>query len=81
MLATFGDQFRSGPSPQEVKHILEDAGVESKPSETEWHGVKMSDTTPEELEAVLSNTILKEFKVRLDRIGIEYQTPQLPAAA
>jgi len=81
MLATFGEQFRSGPSPDEVRHIMEDAGVESKASDTEWQGVKMSDTSPEELEAVLSDTILKEFKIRLGRIGIDYQTPQRPAAA
>jgi len=27
---------------------------------------------------VLSDTVLKEFKVRLGRIGIDYQTPAAP---
>ena len=37
--------------------------------------------TPEEIEAVLSDTILKDFQARLGRIGIEYQTPSRPQAA
>jgi hypothetical protein len=30
------------------------------------------------MEGVLANTVLKEFKIRLGRIGIEYQTPSAP---
>ena len=30
------------------------------------------------MEAVLADTVLKEFKLRLERIGIEYQTPARP---
>jgi len=30
------------------------------------------------MEGVLSDTVLKEFKVRLGRIGIDYQTPVAP---
>ena len=33
---------------------------------------------PEEMEQVLADTVLKEFKIRLGRIGIEYQTPVRP---
>ena len=40
-----------------------------------WHGTDLNVADPEEIEAVLADTVLKEFKVRLDRIGIEYQTP------
>ena len=29
---------------------------------------------------MLGNTILKEFKLRLERIGIDYQTPLRPVA-
>jgi hypothetical protein len=46
----------------------------------EWHGVQLGQARPEELEAVLGDTILKEFKSRLERIGIEYQTPLRPVA-
>ncbi len=77
MLATFGDAFRQGPSPEEVDQILEKEGVKrEKPGE--WQGVKLGQATPEELEGVLGDTILKEFKLRLGRIGIEYQTPIQP---
>jgi hypothetical protein len=44
----------------------------------QWHGVKLGEARPEELEAVLEDTILKEFKLRLERIGIQYQTPVHP---
>jgi hypothetical protein len=30
------------------------------------------------MERLLSDTVLKEFKIRLERIGIEYQTPARP---
>jgi len=30
------------------------------------------------MEKVLADTVLKEFKIRLGRIGIEYQTPRAP---
>jgi hypothetical protein len=33
---------------------------------------------PEEMEAVLADTVLREFKIRLGRIGVEYQTPVRP---
>lgn len=45
---------------------------------TEWHGADLSYSPPEELEAVLGDTVLAEFKTRLSRVGIEYQTPQAP---
>jgi hypothetical protein len=76
MLATFGEAFRSGPSPEEVGERLRRAGLERRGGE--WHGVRFGEASPEELEAVLEDTILKEFKQRLERIGIEYQTPTRP---
>lgn len=78
MLATFGAAFRQGPSPAEMNQILEKEGVQ-RASGKEWQGVKLGEASPEELEAVLSDTILKEFKLRLERIGIEYQTPVRPS--
>jgi len=77
MLATFGAAFREGPSPQEMAERLAKAGVEAKGGQ-DWHGVRLGEATPEELEHVLGDTILKEFKKRLQRVGVEYQTPLLP---
>lgn len=77
MLATFGQAFRQGPGPEEVAERMRLAGAPAaKPAQ--WHGVKLGEADPEELEAVLEDTILKEFKLRLERIGIEYQTPVRP---
>jgi rubrerythrin len=78
MLATFADRFRQQPLQAEIQRRLQAAGA--KPTEpSDWHGVKLGQAKPEELEAVLGNTILKEFKLRLERIGIDYQTPLRPA--
>ena len=78
MLATFADRFRQQPPQEEIQRRLQAAGA--KPTESsDWHGVKLGQAKPEELEAVLGNTILKEFKLRLERIGIDYQTPLRPA--
>jgi hypothetical protein len=69
-LAVFADSFR---------------GADTKPKSTpeptasaEWHGTNLSTASPEEMEAVLANTVLGEFKTRLARVGIEYQTPRVP---
>ncbi len=79
MLATFGDQMRQGPTPEQVSEIVTASGG-TPVRQAEWQGLKLSEAAPEELEAVLGDTILKEFKLRLERIGIEYQTPERPAA-
>jgi hypothetical protein len=78
MLATFGAAFRDGPRPDEVAERLRLHGVEGKPAESTWHGVKLGEASPEELEHVLGDTILREFKLRLERVGVEYQTPVRP---
>jgi 1,2-phenylacetyl-CoA epoxidase catalytic subunit len=75
MLATFGAAFREGPSPDEVAERLRKAGIEDRGKDS-WHGVKLGEASPEELERVLGDTILKEFKKRLERVGVEYQTPR-----
>jgi hypothetical protein len=77
MLATFGAAFREGPSPEEIDERLRAHGIE-KQREGTWQGVNLGEAGPEELEYVLGDTILKEFKLRLDRIGLEYQTPARP---
>ena len=76
MLATFGSQLRQGPSPQEMQQRLAARGVTAAPAS--WQGVRLGEASPAELEAALGGTILKEFKIRLERIGITYQTPVVP---
>ncbi len=72
MLATFADGFRNNASAAELDRLGEER------SEAEFHGVDLSTMEPEEMEGVLADTVLKEFKTRLGRIGIEYQTPARP---
>lgn len=79
MLATFADRFRKQPSQQEIARRMRAAGAEPTQQNQQWHGVKLGEATPEELEAVLGDTILREFKLRLTRIGIDYHTPLRPA--
>ena len=43
-----------------------------------WHGADLNTASPQEMEAVLADTVLGEFKTRLARIGLEYQTPAAP---
>ena len=49
------------------------------PDDNSWHGANLATATPEEMEAVLADTVLGEFKTRLGRIGLEYQSPKVPA--
>ena len=46
-----------------------------------WNGTNLSVLEPAAMEQVLADTVLKEFKVRLGRIGLEYQSPPTPKAA
>jgi hypothetical protein len=72
MLATFADSFRDGPSQEEFSR-LRDQGKSA-----EWQGVAIDALDPQEMENLLADTVLHEFKVRLERIGLEYQTPVRP---
>jgi rubrerythrin len=81
MLATFADSFRrADPAVVEGRRVAEEAARQAgeEPAHTHWHGTDLATADPEELEAVLSDTVLKEFKIRLGRIGIEYQSPVAP---
>jgi len=77
MLATFSDAFRDNPMREEMDRIEAEAlgGAERH---AEYQGVDLAHMEPEEMEGVLADTVLKEFKTRLGRIGLEYQTPARP---
>jgi len=80
MLATFADRFRSQDAMAErarAEELMKAEGAEPE-SGAEFHGVNLNTASPEELEAVLADTVLGEFKNRLARVGIDYQTPQRP---
>jgi hypothetical protein len=75
MLATFADSFRAAAAQEEMRRIREH---QDPKQEAGWQGVDLNALDPSEMEDVLAGTVLKEFKLRLGRIGIEYQTPQRP---
>ena len=65
MLATFAGAFADATLPP----------PDADRADADWHGTNLATATPEEMEAVLATTVLGEFKTRLGRIGLEYQTP------
>lgn len=76
MLATFADAFRNNPAEAEFERIerrMQDQGLHAR-----YNGVDLAQLAPEQMEAVLADTVLKEFKTRLGRIGLEYQSPDRP---
>ena len=75
MLATFADAFRQAPTEEERKRFRQELGDRGA---AQWHGVNLATADPKDMEQVLSDTVLKEFKLRLGRIGIEYQSPVRP---
>jgi len=76
MLATFADAFRNNPARAEYKRLEEE--LQRSGQRADYQGVDLATMEPEQMEEVLADTVLKEFKVRLGRIGIEYQTPVRP---
>ena len=80
MLATFADTFRlQGQAMVEGRRLVQEKAARSgaSPSTQIWHGTDLASADPSQMEAVLSNTVVKEFKIRLERIGLEYQAPQM----
>ncbi len=73
MLATFADRFRDGAIAEQRRRMREQAAADVPPAI--WKGIDLADASPEELEKTLTNVVLNEFKVRLERLGLEYQTP------
>jgi hypothetical protein len=79
MLATFADQFSGDENRAELaemRKVAREAAGEG--AEGEWHGKNLAELDPEEMEGLLASTVLGEFKTRLGRIGIDYQTPVRP---
>jgi len=76
MLATFADSFRAAPAQEEMARLRRETG--GADAKSEWQGVDLSALEPREMEAVLADTVLAEFKNRLERIGLDYQTPVRP---
>jgi hypothetical protein len=72
MLATFADAFRQTQARAELDRI----GAERL--HAEYRGADIGVMEPAAIEHVLADTVLKEFKTRLGRIGIDYQTPAMP---
>ncbi len=72
MLATFADAFRNNQSVAEMERIGHAR------SHTSYQGADLGAMAPEEMESLLADTVLKEFKVRLGRLGLEYQSPPRP---
>ena len=72
MLATFADAFHGNRTVEELQKL----GMERPHSQ--YQGADLGVLSPEEMEHVLADTVLAEFKTRLGRIGIEYQTPAMP---
>ncbi len=71
MLATFADSFKANSDV--VEQAQDQASPDIKPAV--YHGVDLNRADATEMEAVLADTVLGEFKTRLGRIGLEYLSP------
>jgi hypothetical protein len=81
MLATFADRFRGqATAMREARRVAQEEAARAggHPTSHVWHGTDLTHADPAEMEAVLSETVLKEFKTRLARIGLDYQSPERP---
>jgi 1,2-phenylacetyl-CoA epoxidase catalytic subunit len=77
MLATFADSFRGqAANMEETRRIVQENTSEQKSQV--WHGTDLATADPAQMENVLADTVLNEFKTRLSRIGLEYQSPAQP---
>lgn len=72
MLATFSDAFRDTTALDELNRIGQER------THNEYQGADLGVLSTSEMESLLADTVLKEFKVRLGRIGLDYQSPARP---
>ncbi len=72
MLATFADAFRDTQAMTELERLNVERSHET------YQGRDLGVLSLAEMEGLLADTVLKEFKTRLGRLGIEYQTPAHP---
>ncbi|MBT4518965.1 MAG: ferritin-like domain-containing protein [Halieaceae bacterium] len=80
MLATFAGAFSNREeSREEARRVYGVDGEED--TQTVWQGTNLAQSETADIEKVLADTVLKEFKTRLARIGLEYQSPPNPVAA
>ena len=78
MLATFADSFRErDPMLEESRKRLRSSGAQQGGGARlhVWQGADLNVMEPAQMESLLADTVLKEFKTRLARIGLEYQSP------
>jgi 1,2-phenylacetyl-CoA epoxidase catalytic subunit len=82
MLATFSDSFAQAAETIDETRSEVGAAVAARGEDiqgADYHGTDLASATPEQMEGILADTVLAEFKTRLGRVGIEYQTPSVPA--
>lgn len=72
MLATFADAFRGSEALDELQRIGQER------THASYQGADLGVMSTGEMEHLLGDTVLKEFKTRLGRIGLEYQSPDRP---
>lgn len=72
MLATFADAFRDTQAMSELQRLNIDR------THAAYQGRDLGVMSLAEMEGLLADTVLKDFKARLGRLGIEYQTPAHP---
>jgi hypothetical protein len=81
MLATFARAFKDGASVMDESRALAAELAEASGRgrrSTEWHGTDLSTASVDDIEATLADTVLLEFKTRLERIGLDYKSPPVP---
>jgi 1,2-phenylacetyl-CoA epoxidase catalytic subunit len=77
MLLTFTDLFKSSAAAVKEGNRLtrEAADAGEDIGRADYNGTNLSGMEADALEDVLTNTVIAEFKTRLSRIGLEYQSP------
>ena len=77
MLQTFTELFRrSAAAVREGNRLRQEAADAGEDiGRADYNGTDLNGMEAEAIEGVLSNTVVGEFKTRLGRIGLEYQSP------
>lgn len=78
MLATFSTAFADDDRMDDATRAQKlAAGGVAEGESMDYHGVNLATASNPERQGVLESTVIEEFKVRLARIGLEYQAPEL----
>jgi len=78
ILSSFATSFKHAAGAIKVKQEMPKSNKTPISAVGEWTSPGLKDMSVSDIEMILGGTLIKAFKERLERIGLDYKTPKTP---